>query len=73
MTEREIRGITFMKGGHFTLQFIIRFDKEWRGVTEIRQGFENTDCKRMIQAMQQHGRKEPASGRGKVYTGFLER
>lgn len=33
MTEREIRGITFMKGGHFTLQFIIHFDKEWREVT----------------------------------------
>lgn len=34
MTEREIRDITFMKGGHFTLQFILRFDREWREVTE---------------------------------------
>lgn len=34
MTEREIRDIAFMKGGTFTLQFILRFDKEWREVTK---------------------------------------
>ena len=33
MTEREIRDITFMKGRQFTLQFILRFDKEWREAT----------------------------------------
>lgn len=34
MTEKEIRDITFMKGGTFTLQFILRFDSEWRGATK---------------------------------------
>ncbi|MBD5463801.1 MAG: hypothetical protein HDR24_12235 [Lachnospiraceae bacterium] len=33
MTEKSIRDITLIKGGTFTTQFIIRFDKEWGEVT----------------------------------------
>lgn len=34
MTEKEIRSITLMKGGTFTLQFTLRFDREWREAAE---------------------------------------
>lgn len=33
MTEKAVRDITLMKGGTFTVQFIICFDKAWGEVT----------------------------------------
>ena len=33
MTESAIRDIQLTKGGTFTVQFMIRFDKEWSEIT----------------------------------------